>query len=234
MSEKRGELSCKSADPKGKNTTASQSSRSSRGREVRGKQTKKKPKPQKRQKQEAAADPIHNPTEHQNGGELGRKQKNHNRQSQAQSTKRGPDGPNRDLYDKVTNPSKRKQGKHSTRPKEGKKTLAITNHRKENPTPERAITSSQTPKRPECQLSRASTRGKYRTLNKSFVLLPRGKLQQCCLIQLGNTNATSEAPPQATRDKRKNTNEKNKKIFRRSAVEHKAGESPHVSPPKLL
>ena len=59
------------------------------------------------------------------------------------------------------------------------------------------------------------------------------KLQQCCPIQLGNTNATSEAPPQATRDKRKNTNEKNKKIFRRSAVEHKAGESPHVSPPKL-
>ena len=46
--------------------------------------------------------------------------------------------------------------------------------------------------------------------------------------------ATSEAPLQATRDKRKNTNEKNKNIFRRSTVEHKAGESPPVSLPKIL
>ena len=75
---------------------------------MRSKANKAKNETPKRQKQEAAADPIHNPTEHQNGGELGRKQKNHNRQSQAQSTKQGPDSPNRDLNDKVINPTKLK------------------------------------------------------------------------------------------------------------------------------
>ena len=87
-------------------------------------------------------------------------------------------------------------------------------------TPERAITSSQTPKRPACQPSRALTRGIYRTLRKTFVLLPREKkkkLQQCCLIQLRNTIATSDAPPQVMRDKRK-TRTKRTKIFRRSTL----------------
>ena len=79
--EPQSDLKLQTCRPKGENTTASQSSRSSRGREVRSK-THENEIP-KRQKQEAATDSIHNPTEHQNRGELGRKQKSHQEKSRA-------------------------------------------------------------------------------------------------------------------------------------------------------
>ena len=44
---------------------------------MRSKTNKEKTETPKGQKQEAAADPIHNPTEHQNGGEVGKDKKSH-------------------------------------------------------------------------------------------------------------------------------------------------------------